>query len=145
MAPKAGYCTPMLHVKNVEESVRFYRLLGFEVVDQMGGEGCLGWARLHCEGGALMFLRAEPGHSADPAQQGIMFYLYTPDLNALREHLLANGIKAPSISRPEYMPSGKLALRDPDGYGVLVGHWSHKEQELWERERKLRIGQSQAA
>ena len=30
---KAGWCTPMLHVAVVEHSIRFYRLLGFQLID----------------------------------------------------------------------------------------------------------------
>ncbi len=140
MEPKAGYWTPMLHVKSIEESMQFYRLLGFETMDQMGGDGCLGWARMHCEGGALMFLRAEEGHSPDPAQQGVMFFLYTPELAGLREHLLASGVQVPPIQYPEYASSGEINLRDPDGYAVSVCHWGQKEHEQWEQERKIRIG-----
>ncbi len=141
MAPKAGYLTPMLHVKSIEESMRFYGLLGFETVDKMGGDGCLGWARMHCEGGALMFLRAEEGHSLDPSQQGVMFFLYTPDLAGLREHLLASGVQVPPIHYPEYASSGEISLRDPNGYVVLVGHWGNQEHERWERERKSRLAE----
>ena len=46
---------------------------GFLTEDTDGGEP-LGWARMHCEGGALMFLRGE--HAVDPAAQGIMLYMY---------------------------------------------------------------------
>jgi hypothetical protein len=42
--------------------MRFYPLLGFELIDQMGESDRLGWARMHCEDGALMFLRAEEIH-----------------------------------------------------------------------------------
>jgi len=34
MNARAGWCTPMLHVADVERSIRFYRLLGFELVRQ---------------------------------------------------------------------------------------------------------------
>ena len=30
---KAGYSTPMLHVADVEHSIRFYQLLGFKLID----------------------------------------------------------------------------------------------------------------
>jgi hypothetical protein len=44
MSVKAGYCTPMLHVAEIEKSTRFYELLGFTTIDT---DGCkpLGWAR----------------------------------------------------------------------------------------------------
>ncbi|HWR14040.1 MAG TPA: VOC family protein [Terriglobales bacterium] len=128
MPPKAAYSTPLLHVADIERSIRFYETLGFTIVDT---DRCqpLGWARLHCEGGALMFLRAE--HTIDPSQQGLILYMYTPDLPALRQHLLASGLQCPEIRYPEYMLSGEIVMKDPDGYVVMVGHWGEKENQEW--------------
>ena len=47
----------MLHAMDIERSLAFYELLGFVTVDSDCGKP-LGWARMHCEGGALMFVRA---------------------------------------------------------------------------------------
>lgn len=127
MLPKAGYSTPLLHVADIARSLRFYELLGFELIDTEGEP--LNWARMHCEGGAMMFVRAE--EPLNPAAQSVLFYMYTPDLAALREQLLAAGVRVPPISRPPYMPSGEICLRDPDGYCVLVGHWGQAEHEAW--------------
>jgi catechol 2,3-dioxygenase-like lactoylglutathione lyase family enzyme len=52
MAPKAGRATPMPHVADMARSIRFYELLGLELVDTQGEPP--GWARLHCEGAAIM-------------------------------------------------------------------------------------------
>jgi catechol 2,3-dioxygenase-like lactoylglutathione lyase family enzyme len=121
----------MLHVGDVARSLRFYALLGFDTIDTEGEGGHLGWARMHCEGGALMFLAAE--ERMDPSQQGVLLYMYTPDLPALRAHLLANGVEVSPIRYPEYMSSGEIHVRDPDGYAVLVGHWGKPEHEAWEK------------
>ena len=125
MTAKATYSTPMLHVAEIEKSIRFYELLGFALIDT---DGCkaLQWARLHCESGSIMFLRLEK--PLDPSKQGFLFYLYTPDLAGLREHLLTNGVKAPAINYPEYMPSGKINLADPDGYHIEIAQWGKPEQ-----------------
>ncbi len=132
MTVKAGYSTPLLHVADIEKSIRFYELLGFTTIDT---DRCtpLGWARLHCEGGALMFLRVEGDEKPDPAAQGILLYLYTPDLQGLREQLLTAGAKPPPIKHPDYMPSGEIMLRDPDGYRIFIGHWGKAEHEAWEK------------
>ena len=140
MTPKAGYYTPLLHVNSIEESMRFYALLGFETIDQMGERGRLGWARMHCEGGALMFLRAEEPHPPGKKCE-VLFAMYTPDLPIFREHLLANGVEVPPITYPEYMPSGSLSITDPDGYMIDIHHWSEKEHDTWESERKLRLAE----
>jgi catechol-2,3-dioxygenase len=140
MAPKAGYYTPLLHVKSIEESMRFYALLGFESIDQMGEHGRLGWARMHCEGGSVMFLRAEESHPERKCE--MLFAMYTPDLPTFRDHLLASGIEAPPITYPEYMPSGTVEITDPDGNIIGIHHWSDKEHERWENERKIRLAKT---
>jgi catechol 2,3-dioxygenase-like lactoylglutathione lyase family enzyme len=133
--PRAGWANPMLHVKDVARSIHFYRLIGFTLTDIEGDPECPGWARMTStkDDSALMFLLAEDDHYADPDAQGILLAMYTPDLPALREHLVANGIPAAPIAYPDYMPSGSLFLRDPDGYSVNIHHWSKKEDEDWHR------------
>ncbi len=128
MTVKAGYSTPMLHAQEIERSIRFYELLGFEVIDT---DACtpIGWARIHCEGGALMFLRAE--EPMKDVSHSVMFVMYTPDLPALREQLIAAGLNVPPINYPEYMPSGQISLRDPDGYLVDINQWGDKEHKEW--------------
>lgn len=129
MPPKAGYSTPMLHVADVMRSIRFYKLLGFDLIDTEGPATCPGWARMHCEGGAVMFLLAE--ETIDASVQSILLAMYTADLPALREHLLDNGVDVPPITYPGYMPSGQITLRDPDGYILGVNHWGDKEHATW--------------
>ena len=116
MSVKAGYSTPVLHVAEIERSIHFYKLLGFVTMDTDRGKP-LGWARMHCEGGAVMFLRAEEALGA--SAQAVLLYMYTPDLIVLREQLLASGIKVPPIRHPGYMPSGEFGIADPDGYSIL--------------------------
>ena len=129
MTVKAGYSTPMLRVADIPRSIRFYELLGFETVDTEGEADRPGWARLHCEGGAIMLLAAD--EPVDPAVQAVLLYMYTPDLTALREQLAAGGVAVPPIQRPDYMPSGEICLQDPDGYTVLVAHWGDAEHQAW--------------
>lgn len=130
MSVKAGYSTPLLHVMEIERSIRFYQLLGFSTIDT---DRCvqLGWARMHCEGGAVMFLRAE--EHLDAPTQGLILCMYTPDLAGMRELLLAHGVRVPPIEYPEYNPSGTLSFTDPDGYALNLVHWGKSEQEAWEK------------
>jgi catechol 2,3-dioxygenase-like lactoylglutathione lyase family enzyme len=131
MTGKVGYSTPLMHVAEIEKSIAFYELLGFTTIDT---DRCnpLGWARLHCEdGSAVMFLRAE--RSIDASAQAFMLYMYTPDLAGLRQHLMDGSVKTPAINCPEYMPSGKINIVDPDGYKIEIAHWGKSEQEAWEK------------
>jgi len=136
MTVKAGYSTPLFHVAEIERSIRFYELLGFVTIDT---DRCtpLGWARIHCDGGTLMFLRAD--EPLNLAGQGVMLVMYTPDLAGLREQLLAGGVEVPPIQHPEFNPSGTIQITDPDGYAIGISHWGESEQEAWEK----RIGARQ--
>ena len=125
---KASYLTPLINVADIERSIRFYQKLGLVTIDTDRAEP-LGWARMQCEGGALMFVRSE--QPVNVSGVPFLFYLYTPDLPALREDLIAGGIDVPPIKRPGYMPSGEVSLKDPDGYHVLIGHWSDAENQAW--------------
>ena len=76
----------MLHVSDIRRSIHFYRLLGLELMDYEGDPACPGWARMHGEGGDLMFLLAETPMKV--VKSPFFLYLYTDELAALREHLL---------------------------------------------------------
>jgi catechol 2,3-dioxygenase-like lactoylglutathione lyase family enzyme len=140
MPPTAEYWTPMLHVADVPRSIRFYELLGFELIDTERDGANISWARLHCEGAAIMLFAAEG--PLDDRVKAIPAYMYTPDLPALRAHLLANRITVSEIKRPPYMPSGEMRVEDPDGYVIFIGHWSDAEHQAWLKriEEKKRSG-----
>ena len=133
---KVTHSTPLLFVAEIERSIAFYELLGFRLIDD---DGCqpLGWARLHCAGGEVMFVRAET--PADRSHSGFLFYLYTADLASLREELLAAGVAVSEIKTPPYMPSGMVSLNDPDGYLLEIGHWGKDEQAKWEEHLRKRL------
>ena len=111
---------PLAHSADVQRSIDFYKLLGMEVRGSLrNSSGELQWVHLTCDQADLMFTRAsEPVITGQPA---VLFYLYSPDLIALREHLLASGVNVSPITYPEYMPKGELCLQDADGYTLLIG------------------------
>ena len=134
MTVKASYLTPILQVTDIQRSIRFYSLLGFETIDVEQSDGSIVWARVHCEGGALMFVPGEQPH--DRHEDRIPFYLYTPDLPALCRQLAAADLEVGPISHPHYMRSGEICLKDPDGYTVLIGHWGEQEHQAWQQQRE---------
>ena len=111
---------PMARVADVQRSIDFYKRMGLEIRGSLrNSSGDLQWVCLACEGAVVMFTRANEPVIA--SQQAVLFYLYSPDLIALREHLLASGVKVSGISYPEYMPKGEICVDDPDGYCLLIG------------------------
>jgi Glyoxalase/Bleomycin resistance protein/Dioxygenase superfamily len=120
MSARATGLVPMASVADVQRSVDFYALLDLRVRgSHQDPDGQLVWVHLQCEGAHLML-----SHSSGPidaAHQGVIFYLYSPDLVALRNRLLAHNVKVSEITYPLYMEKGEMCLSDPDGYTLLVG------------------------
>ena len=138
---------PFVYVADIEATLRFYALLGFEmrsILRDQDGRASWAWAETKRGGSRgvvaqLMFSRT--WRPIVPGNQDMFFYMYTLDLHALRRHLLAHGVRdggGPTdwetpegaaratstlfaIQHPPYMPAGEFRLHDPDGYCILVG------------------------
>ena len=120
MTAKVTGLIPMAFAADLQRSVDFYNLLGMQVRARLrNSSGELQWVDLASEQAQLMFARAS--HPVIPSQQSVLFYLYSPDLVVLRDHLLACGVKVSPITFPEYMPKGEIRVEDPDGYVLLIG------------------------
>ena len=110
--------SPFVHVTDVARSAGFYRLLGFDVRDTYAPGVLLEWAGLEHREARLMLARAsEP---IDPAQQAILFYLYSDDLAALRRHLISHGVAAGDIRDGTPGPRQEMRVEDPDGYVLMI-------------------------
>jgi len=120
MIPPLTHAAPFTHVADVARTVAFYEQLGCTIHNtHRAPDGTLVWAMLTAGKANLMFaLASDP---IDAGQQAVLFYLYSSDLVALRQHLLDGGIKAPAIKYPFYMEKGELRITDPDGYVLLIG------------------------
>jgi hypothetical protein len=109
---------PFAHVDDVERSIAFYYHLGFIVASVYEYRGTPVWAALRSEGAELMV--STDGDPIDPAGQGVLFYLYSHNLAALREQLLAGGIQVGEIVDGAPGPRQEMRLTDPDGYVLMV-------------------------
>jgi hypothetical protein len=138
-------CVAMVHVEDVDAAALFYTLLGFGCESRYRREdGITNFAGM-VSGGAKLFLALASGPIV-PSQQAILFYMYSLDVQGLREHLLIRGLQdggippglrkageegdmpernaVYSICYPCYMPQGELRVQDLDGYTILVGQLS---------------------
>jgi len=109
---------PFVHVEDVDRSIAFYHHLGFIVASVYKYRGTPVWAELRSEGAELMV--STDGDSIDPAGQGVMFYLYSDNLAALRDQLLADGIHVGEIVDGTPGPPQEMRLTDPDGYVLMI-------------------------
>lgn len=109
---------PFVHVEDVQRSIDFYHHLGFTLASVYKYKGTPIWAELESEQAQLMV--TTDGDSIEPAGQGILFYLYSPDLAALRQQLLRAGVEAGPIEDGTPGPREQMELTDPDGYVLMV-------------------------
>jgi uncharacterized glyoxalase superfamily protein PhnB len=114
---------PMAHVRNVGDSIAFYRKLGFEARNTFGPEGRTEptWAWLESDGGSSLML-ALASHPVIAEEQAVLFYLYCDDVTATRARLAEAGIAVGAIEYPFYAPRGEFRVTDPDGYVLMVTH-----------------------
>lgn len=128
---------PFVHVYDIARSIEFYTKLGFELADSKADPHArLFWAWLKNDNAELMLGSASGPVDAD--LQAVMLYMYSNDVQGLREHLLKQGLRdageytgrrtandtpaaVHTVAHPPYMPAGELRITDPDGYVILVG------------------------
>jgi hypothetical protein len=140
--PIVNRCVAMVHVEDVEAAAKFYDLLGFRSESRyVRDDGITNFVGLRSDH-AELFLARSSGPIV-PSQQAVLFYMYTSNVRALREHLLAQGLEdggippgfrkrgheghmperraVYSLCHPFYMPEGELRVQDLDGYTLLIG------------------------
>lgn len=121
----------LLEVYNVAQSIEFYhKALGFEVHQQAGSDGYIGWAWLKSGNVELMlnamFDKDEQPVSVEPARRlahrDTTLFIGCEDLDAAYAHLQTCGVKTQG---PDVTPYGmrQLSFSDPDGYGICL-QWS---------------------
>lgn len=103
---------PLLSVRDMQRSIRFYRDLGFEVVGAAEAEGAVYWCRLRRGGACLMlqqFEGATSGHTGDDA-----LYVICEDADDIFSELEAKGV---DVQRPVVAEYGmkQLLVPEPDG------------------------------
>lgn len=106
---------PMLPVRDLEESVAFYRRLGFEVRQRNDDWG---WASLAFGDCALMLDRSIAPHPHAP--NGGVLYLYPDDVAAYHARLQAEGIDVPSVETTFY-GMREFRIEDPAGTRLWIG------------------------
>lgn len=108
---------PVLDVRDVEESIEFYRsTLGFSVHDKVEWGGRTEWALLR-SGQVQLMLCANQNDigEEDIVQTDNVFFVYLDDMDALELHL-GNQYASATERTADPNQSRDFYLRDPDGY-----------------------------
>jgi predicted enzyme related to lactoylglutathione lyase len=119
VAPKA--VVALLHVSDVQRSVRFYEKLGFEVGNEplKNDQGVTTFVWMH-HGSAAQIMLTLTGRPLNPGAQDIMFYLYVTDIRAYRERVISRGVSVGALKYPFWSPNGEFRVDDPDGWTWMV-------------------------
>jgi hypothetical protein len=116
-ARRVNRLVAFVHVDGVERTVAFCYHLGFTIASVYRYRERPVWATLISDGAELMV--STDGQPIDPDREGVLFYLHSDDLPALRRQLLAAGIDAGEIA--DGTPGPKQELRR-SGRASCVGH-----------------------
>jgi catechol 2,3-dioxygenase-like lactoylglutathione lyase family enzyme len=113
---------PFIFVADVERSITSYEELGFRVVKRYEPEGRLEFAGMEATATAkVMLARVDsvPETGPDAPPPGFL-YLYTRDLDALRDRLAGRGFDVREIEDGRPGPDCELCVIDPDGHSHMV-------------------------
>jgi len=108
---------PALLVRNMSETVAFYRKLGFELTGCHPNHAAPTWAEV-TRGSVVLQFHTEPPHGTPPTPVcSGTFYIFPESVAALAEELRG---KVEFAWGPEVMDYGmnEFAVQDPNGYFI---------------------------
>lgn len=107
---------PLLWVKNIERSIRFYEKIGFKISETWKPLARTQWCRVELHGAALMLQQSDDLESQYPIGQdnGIQLYFITDDVDVIYHQMRARGIEV-SAPKIEFYGMKQVFLTDPDG------------------------------
>ena len=108
---------PMIHVKDMAASIKFYEALGGDLVTQSRDGD---WAQLAL-GGAEIGLLAHPANPEQHEGQVELNFESDEPLGALQERLKAAGVKIARGAADEAF-GAQLQIESPDGMLVKINH-----------------------
>jgi catechol 2,3-dioxygenase-like lactoylglutathione lyase family enzyme len=119
VAPKS--VVALLKVADVDRSIGFYGKLGFEVGNEplKNDQGIKTFVWMH-RGSTAQIMLTRASEPLDPGPRHMMFYLYSTDMPAYREQLIARGVTVGKVTHPFWMPDGEFQVDDPDGWVWIV-------------------------
>lgn len=107
---------PLLWVKNIEKSIRFYEEIGFKISETWQPQDKIQWCRVEFHDAALMLQQII---DLDAIQQigednGIQLYFITDEVDAVYHQIRTRGIDV-SPPKIEFYGMKQVFVSDPDG------------------------------
>ena len=114
----------MIYVRDVDRSLRFYKDLGFKMIETMPG-----YARLRSPKGTSSIALHAIGtdQTFDPRREGLRLYFEVRDVDALCERLAAKGVPFKQMPKDTEWGWRHACLEDPDGHSLSL-YWAGKKR-----------------
>ncbi len=111
---------PNIFVKNINQTIDFYRLLGFELITTVPEEGDYVWAMMTC--GTVTFMFQVYGRPDDPlppipGHEGgsLLFYIQTKGIRKLHDRIKDKVNIVKGLEKTFYGAT-EFAIKDINGY-----------------------------
>lgn len=119
------HLTPNLFVEDINDSIRFYRKLGFEVIGSFPDQRAYDWVMMSC-GNVTLMLQTFSSFEAEARETGLSFqepFLLHIEMQNLERFFqsvcndvtILKGIAENACGTPEF------TIRDTNGYVIIFG------------------------
>lgn len=107
---------PLLWVKNIEKSIRFFEEIGFKIAEKWQPQNKIQWCRVEFHDAALMLQQINDSEAKQQIGEdnGIQLYFITDDVDVVFHQMRARGIEV-SPPKIEFYGMKQVFLSDPDG------------------------------
>lgn len=107
---------PLLWVKNIEKSIRFYEEIGFEISETWKPKEKIEWCRIEFHDAALMLQQTSNSETQQQISEdnGIQLYFITDDVEVVYHQIRTRGIEV-SPPKIEFYGMKQVFVTDPDG------------------------------
>ena len=107
---------PLLWVKNIERSIRFFEEIGFKIAETWQPQDKIQWCRVEFHNAALMLQQIIDSDAIQHVgeDRGIQLYFITDNVDVVYHQIRARGIDV-SPPKIEFYGMKQVFVSDPDG------------------------------
>jgi len=110
--------TPMLHVPDVEATIRWYESVGFKLLDAGRDDGETVWAKMEFGSGRVMF--SSGGHSGTRERRDADLYVQTEAVDGVSQNLQGR-VDVVEGLHDTFYGMREFIIRDLNGFWVTFG------------------------
>lgn len=115
------FMTPNIFVNDMNQTIKFYEKIGFELLNIVQNDGHIDWATLQCGDVKFMFqtyksLEKELPEAVKEGAVSLLFYIEVEDVGKLFEHLKKNKVKILKDLETSFYGVKVFSIKDNNNY-----------------------------